>query len=227
MMSGSMNIASRNLLVSTRVVEETAYVEKRSAIAYEYVEFLESLGYTLILVPANTEKAEEYLSLPHVGVILTGGNTVPPSRNMKSEEEHGIPDGVHPERDRVERSLIEGAMQVATPVIGICRGMQFINGFFGGTTSYGIEGHVATKHLLRSENPLLKDQSVNSYHGDGIMFDGVSSDLRVIATTTKLCVEAVYHPDHPILGLQWHPERQDCPFDRQIIQHFLTTGKLP
>jgi putative glutamine amidotransferase len=227
MMNGSKKMPTGNLLVSTRVVEETAYVEKRSAIAYEYVEFFESLGYALILIPANTERAEEYLALPHDGVILTGGNTVPPSRNRESKAEIETPAGIYPERDRVERLLIEGAIEGETPVIGICRGMQFINSFFGGITSYGIEGHVSTKHVLTSQNRLLDGQLVNSYHGDGIIPEGMSPILRVIASTPEPFIEAIYHPDHSILGLQWHPERQNYPFDRLIIQHFLTTGKLP
>ncbi len=216
---------SKCLLVSTRVVEETAYAEKRSALAYDYVELFESLGYTPILVPANTGNVEAYLSLIHDGVILTGGNTVPPTLGKESTGD--VPTGVYPERDQVEQILLEGAIESGVPVLGICRGMQFINGFFGGSTSYGIEGHVAIQHPLDSDNSLIGGQTVNSYHGDGVSVNDMAPSLRVLAATSGPYIEALYHPDLPILGVQWHPERQNCEFDKQFIQQFLTTGKLP
>ena len=209
------------LLVSTRVVEETSYVEKRSALAYDYVSYFEALGYTLILVPSNSSSPDRYLSMSYDGVVLTGGNTV--SLNNKPVTEGA---GIYPERDKVEKTLLEGAVDAGKPLLGICRGMQFINVSLGGTVKYGINGHVAINHPLSSGSSLLDRKSINSYHGDGITLSDVSPELRVLAQAEDSMVEAVYHPYKPILGLQWHPERQDCDFDRELILNFFKTGKI-
>ncbi len=102
---------SKCLLVSTRVVEETSYVEKRSALAYEYVSYFEALGYTLILVPSNSSNVERYLSMPYDGVVLTGGNTVSLLDSANAEVE-----GIYPERDEVEKILLEGAISAGKPL---------------------------------------------------------------------------------------------------------------
>lgn len=209
------------LLVSTRVVEETSYIEKRNALAYEYVSYFEALGYTLILVPSNSSNAERYLSMAYDGVVLTGGNTV--SLNDDSDDEAA---GVYPERDEVEKILLEGAIEAGKPVLGICRGMQFINVNLGGTAKHGISGHVAINHSVSSDNQLLDGKSTNSYHGDGVPLSNVAPELQVLAQADDSMAEAIYHPERPILGLQWHPERQDCDFDRELILKFFKTGKI-
>lgn len=213
--------SSKCLLVSTRVVEEASYVEKRSALAYEYVSYFEALGYTLILVPSNSSNVEKYLSMPYDGVVLTGGNTVSLLDNSNAEVV-----GIYPERDEVEKALLVGAIGAGKPLLGICRGMQFINANLGGTATYGIDGHVAINHPLSSSSSLLDGQSTNSYHSDGVAISSVSPELRVLAQTGDLVAEAIYHPSQPVLGLQWHPERQDCDFDRELILKFFETGKI-
>lgn len=196
-------------------------MEKRSALAFEYVSYFEALGFTLILVPSNSCNVERYLSMPYVGVVLTGGNTV--SLNDGTPADIA---GIYPERDEVEKILLEGAIQAGKPLLGICRGMQFINVNMGGTATYGISGHVALNHPLSSSSSLLDGKSTNSYHGDGVPLLNVSSELRVLAQTDDSMAEAIYHPERPILGLQWHPERQDCDFDRELILNFFETGKI-
>jgi putative glutamine amidotransferase len=49
--------------------------------------------------------------------------------------------------------------------------------------------------------------STNSFHNQGVTEETLAPDLRVIALSHAGVVEALYHPDLPVLGTQWHPER--------------------
>jgi putative glutamine amidotransferase len=222
------------VLISTRVTEETNYVEPRSALAHDYVRWFEaggagatgatdaSRGWTVIPVPAATANAEPYLDLPGVGlVVLTGGNNVDP-------ELYGGEPGVsqvYPERDRTEFGLIEGALARGIPVWGVCRGLHTINVFFGGGLTQKVTGHVATDHQLTSDHPLLSDTICNSFHNQAVRGEDLSPQLRALAHSTEGLIEALYHPTEPVAAVQWHPERQEREYDRRLLASFLA-GEL-
>lgn len=227
--------AMKPILISARVTEEKSYAEKRSSLAFEYVELLTGIGYLPVPLPANaaaanaagaSETVEAYFDLDPVGVLLTGGNTVDPrlflgEGSKEAEELAGELSSIYPERDATEYALIRGALDRGLPVLGICRGMQILNCYFGGRVSYNWQGHVAQDHQLVSERFELNGEMTNSYHNDVITGRDLAAPLRALAHTADGIIEAFYHPEEPILGFQWHPERQKREFDRAIIVDFL------
>lgn len=126
-----------------------------------------------------------------------------------------------PERDQLESALMDRAVARCIPVIGICRGMQFINVHFGGSLHqhlgdfYGEIAHPRTvlplKRVELVEGSRLHgilgatDLKVNALHnqavkdlGEGIV-ETAHDDFGV--------VQALEHSELPFLiGVQWHPE---------------------
>lgn len=203
--------------MSMKVVENPNYIEVSNIVAYEYIEFFEKMGFTVILVPNNSAKLLNYFDIPNIdAVVLIGGNNVDPVLYGGDE----LPD-VYSDREKAEDLLIDESVKRDIPLIGICRGFQKINVHFGGSISHGIKDHVRKDHELISVNSILSGVVTNTFHNQGITNLNLSKDLTVIAHTADGYIEAVKHKKYPILGVQWHPEREDKDFDIKLIQEFL------
>lgn len=194
------------------VVEE--YEERRDCLDQRWGPLLRSFGYTPIPLFNQIDDVKGYLTdLEVSGVVLTGGNDLA-----------SLDDGsnVAPERDAFEGKLLEFALGHDLPVLGVCRGAQFINVHFGGSLSV-VEGHVASVHEVSIDNSPLKTGSktvsTNSYHNYGIEPRDLPESLRIIGRASDESIEWIEHENHPVSGIMWHPER-DSPseeLDRRII----------
>jgi len=185
----------------------------------DYTKFFEGLGCRLHCVPNYTREVQNIFErLPIEGVILSGGNDISAEFAGASGTDIRNPS---PERDALENKLLTAAIERYLPVLGICRGMQFINCFFGGSLTQNIETELPTAgNHVRDIHPITIEESsavtllgrdtftVNSYHHQGIQLHQVATELNVFAMHKHdRMVEGIFHPDKPIAGIQWHPER--------------------
>lgn len=190
-----------------------------------YVDYLEKFGVRLIIIPNCSKDVVSYFEeLSISGVILSGGNDINPELYGGKTEEGTI----SKKRDETEEKMLEIAIEKRLPVLGICRGMQFINVFFKGKLITKVKGeieHVATSHNTHILNEDLmktlgKEIRVNSYHKHKVE---LSSELKAFAKSSDGIIEGLYHPSLPIVGLQWHPEREnpDEEVNSKIMKAFL------
>ena len=195
------------------VVEE--YEERRDCLDQAWTPLLESLGLTPVLLPNRIDDAASYLSELNINsLLLTSGN------DLSRLEDPSEP---APERDRFETAALEYAIDAGVPVLGVCRGIEFLNIYFGGALT-PVEDHVVRQHPVSfadvdGEIDLPDRTTVNSYHGYGIAIDDVADGFDAVGTAPDSTVECVVHRDHPIWGIMWHPERESpsAALDRQIL----------
>ena len=179
-----------------------------------YVEVLAKLG------------AEGFVSLSEEDLKKADGLILPGSFQDMNPKLWGAEDlhcsnDVNDELDRIQWNLLEQAVEDKKPVLGICRGMQFINVFFGGTLIQDLPDAAAHEpgeperyhFLLVLEETRLYTlygimTEVNTRHHQGV--DLIGDNLQISAIWLNgehPVVEAVEHKDLPIIGVQWHPER--------------------
>tara|TARA_B100000795_G_C22769426_1_gene427211 strand:- start:793 stop:1431 length:639 start_codon:yes stop_codon:yes gene_type:complete len=207
----------KTLLLSMRVSEAESYYEDRNSIAFDYIDFFEKLGFLIYLIPNNSINLDEYLKLDVDLIVLSGGNNLDPSL-YKSD--FRTPD-VYPNRDATEYKLLNFALQNHVKVLGICRGLHLINVYFTGQLSHNIANHVNKNHTLISKNKLLNGTKVNSFHNHCVTQQNLSEQMIPIAKTEDGAVECAIHRNKCILGIQWHPERQESENDKEFISLFL------
>ena len=177
------------------------------------------------------------------GLLLTGGQDVHPRFYNKSEYVELCRDPDE-RRDEFELGVLEYGQQHQLPVLGICRGLQITNVFYGGTLVPDIESAGNADHTkydesndryhkLRVKDDSLLSEIVDSYEGmvnseNHQGADKIGHGLVGNANSEDGIVEGLERLQpggKPFLLLvQWHPERmndQQSNFSRNIKVHFL------
>ena len=197
--------------ISTRIVSALDYDEKRDALSHDWPPFLEKMDMIPIFIPNTLGNVKTYLnSLKVNGLILSGGDNI----------------GDFMLRDKTEREILEFAIEKKIPIFGVCRGMQIINDFFGGTIIKTQNGnHLSKTHpikLTKAEfSSFLKNEEVivNSFHNNIIKKENLGTDLEPFALDNRdNTIEGFVHIDYPIIGVMWHPERDPNLNNQSLIK---------
>ena len=147
----------------------------------------------------------------------------------------------------MERIVLEKAIKADKPILGICRGIQFINAALGGTlyqdipsqhpsetehhqhAPYDIPVHDVT---IIKDSPLHKCLKVdrlpvNSCHHQAVR--ELAPGLKPMAISPDGLVEAVFMEDKTYLwAVQWHPEFsfKTDKYSRMIFRSFIKAIRI-
>lgn len=156
------------------------------------------------------------------GILFTGGHDVSPELYGEKPVENVCSCKM---RDNMEKFILGRTIETNKPVLGICRGIQFINAALGGTLYQDLPTQYKSKTDHHQKPPydipvhsvdIVKDSPlynclnteqirVNSYHHQAVK--DVAPGLKVMATSEDGLVEGLYMPDQRFLwAIQWHPE---------------------
>ncbi|HKI05147.1 MAG TPA: gamma-glutamyl-gamma-aminobutyrate hydrolase family protein [Thermoanaerobaculia bacterium] len=207
------------ILVSTSTDEYSA----------PYVAALRAIGVPeerIRVVGPHSETPIGELAAHAKGLVLCGGLDVAPERYGEEALPHARVEPI-PERDELEWSLLDAARDANVPVWGVCRGLQVLNVYLGGTLWQDLPTQVPSQvdhtvadtpdvlaHTVRVLDPeaplgerLARDvPMVNSRHHQAVK--RLADGLVPVALSPDGLVEAAFLDGDGwwVRGVQWHPE---------------------
>lgn len=194
-----------------------SYNGGRPTVSGLYLDAIWRAGGLGVMLPYTDDPArwEAYASL-FDGFLFSGGVDIDPARYGERVIHKRVE--IDPARDAFEAGLFAAAYPTGKPVLGICRGVQVINVFLGGSLYQHVEGHaqvapgeVREQAVTVEKGSLLwricgkKFLMVNSFHHQTVK--SPAPTLSVAARAADGGIEALWAPAHPfLLGVQFHPE---------------------
>lgn len=208
----------------------------------KYIQAIQYHGGAPVLLPHALVEEDSFQTVLSMvdGILLTGSySNVAPERYGATHEE--LKKDLT--RDALTFKLLEYAEAQQVPLLAICRGLQEMNVYFGGTLHPDwreVEGFYE-QHLEDSNAPMEvqyqpvhdviiqsgghlsafnQQWKVNSLHKQCI--NQVGEGLLVEAAAPDTLIEAISLPNHPyLLGVQWHPEAD---YNNDEMSKYLFSG---
>lgn len=153
------------------------------------------------------------------GVVIGGGDDIDPIHYGEKGDAGSLYDAA---RDQLEMNVLKAAMKTNVPIFGICRGMQLINIYHGGTLYTDIRSLRRITPNINTAFPIKwatifttsklykimskKELKINSLHnqairevGEGLVSTAIDRDNFIQGIESK-------NSKQFLLGVQWHPE---------------------
>jgi anthranilate synthase/aminodeoxychorismate synthase-like glutamine amidotransferase len=118
------------------------------------------------------------------------------------------------------------------PLLGVCLGHQCVGHIYGGTVGRAkavMHGKSSLVHhkgegvLAGLPNPF----SAIRYHSLAVSPEGLPDCLEVTAWTDDGTIMGLRHRQHPVEGVQFHPESFMTPVGKDVLGNFLKKGLQP
>ena len=225
----------------TPIVGITSYAENAAWGAWNvptalvpltYVLAVETAGGRALLVPPSERAVEQTLDALD-GLVFSGGADLDPAGY--DADPHPETNGIRPERDRAELTLMGAALERDMPILAVCRGMELMNVLRGGDLLQhlpevvGDEKHKHTPGVFADHDVSVADDSrlarilgdrapVKSHHHQGV--GRVGDGLVETAWAEDGTIEGLEDPERSFaLGVLWHPEEdEDAALFRALVE---------
>ena len=194
-----------------------------------YLDGMVAAGGTPVLLPPAGEWTAGHVSRLDA-LVVSGGADIDP--DVYGAERHPASGPARPDRDGTEWTLVELALELRLPLLGVCRGMQMLNVVLGGTLHQHLPDEVDNSDHLpepgtfgrvpvkiaggsRLAGILGELVEVNCHHHQAL--ERLGDGLVPVAWAEDGTVEAVELPgDTFAIGVQWHPEEDGV--DRRLFE---------
>jgi anthranilate synthase component 2 len=182
-------------------------IDNYDSFTYNLVQYLGELGAELRVRRNNQITLDEIVEMKPGRILISPGP--------------GRPESAGVTLDVIRR------MGSTTPVLGVCLGHQAIGMAYGGTVCRAdVPMHGKTSTIVHDGKGLFAGITApfqaGRYHSLIIASDDVPADLEVAARTKEDgTIMAVRHRQHPVHGVQFHPESVLTNEGRTILRNFM------
>jgi anthranilate synthase/aminodeoxychorismate synthase-like glutamine amidotransferase len=185
---------------------KTLVIDNYDSFTYNLVQYLGELGCDLHVFRNDRITTDQIRALSPDRIVISPGPGVPADAGISLD---------------VVRSLGSN-----TPILGVCLGHQVIGEAFGGIVERAPEiKHGKTSMIYHQGDPVLTGLpnpfQATRYHSLIVRRDSLPSCLQATAWTEEGLLMGVKHQEHPIYGVQFHPESILTPHGKDILKNFL------
>jgi putative glutamine amidotransferase len=205
-----------------------------------YMNAVWHVGGLPVVLPYTTDAQtlSEYAEI-FDGFLFSGGVDVNPAKYGETVESDLVE--IDEIRDEFEEALFKAIYPTGKPILGICRGIQSINVWLGGTLHQHLDGHrqdvgadQRTHDVIIYEGSMFHklcgktSVRVNTFHHQAIKTPAPC--LTVDAVSPDGIIEAAHEEGHPFLfAIQSHPEfyysKEDDDHSLAIFTAFINACK--
>ena len=182
-------------------------LDNRDSFVYNLARYVRELGGEVVIRRSDEMTLSEVEGLAPSHIVISPGPCTPAEAGISTE--------------------VVRRFGPATPILGVCLGHQCIGAAYGGDVvraGYPLHGktslisHDGTGIFAGLPSPLR----VARYHSLVIAPESMPSDLRVMATADDDgAVMAFEHREHPVIGVQFHPESAATEYGYAMVARFL------
>jgi anthranilate synthase component 2/para-aminobenzoate synthetase component 2 len=181
-------------------------IDNYDSFTWNLVQYLGELGAELKVIRNDEHDVDTIVAMQPDGIVISPGPGTPSQAGVSIEVIKRLGD--------------------STPVLGVCLGHQAIGQAFGATVSRAQrQMHGKTSAIHHDGKGVFEGLpspfEAIRYHSLAIIRDTVPSDLQVTAWTEDGEIMGVRHRQHPIEGVQFHPESILTAEGKRLLGNFL------
>jgi len=187
-------------------------IDNYDSFTYNLVQYLGELGEDPVVRRNDAIVLDEIESMAPTGIVISPGPGVPGDAGVTI-----------PMLKRWGPTI---------PTLGVCLGHQAVAEAFGGRVTLAtVLMHGKTSSVHHDGKALFhgipSPLRVMRYHSLTVEHDSLPDELEVIAwgEDDKSEIHAIRHREHPVWGVQFHPESVMTEYGREILGNFLTLAR--
>ena len=181
-------------------------IDNYDSFVYNLARYVRELGETPLVRRHDAISIEEIVALGPSHIVISPGPCSPAEAGISTELVR-----------RVGPSI---------PILGVCLGHQCIGAAYGGQIlRAGTPMHGKTSQIHHTGMGLFRGLptpfTATRYHSLVIGPASLPASLKVTATSEDGEIMAVQHVEHPVHGVQFHPESVLTEHGYRLLDHFL------
>jgi len=188
-------------------------LDNYDSFTYNVYQYLSQLGAEITVARNDQITVTEIEDMAPEKIVISPGPSVPDNAGISNE-------------------VVAYFAPKRVPILGICLGHQCIGQVFGGNVaSAGEIMHGKTSLIYHDASGVFEGlkqplQGIR-YHSLTILPETMPAALQVTARTHNGIIMGVRHQEHPVQGIQFHPESIMTEQGHELLQNFLNVLEKP